>query len=72
MPRSNPRRASSLKAICFAMSCAPLANHSWDVLGGVLYHSNPESANAKSRAFISKAQNEGALSSDAGGHAGFA
>jgi hypothetical protein len=28
-------------------------------LGGAFYHSHPESANAKSRAFISEAQNEG-------------
>jgi hypothetical protein len=55
MPRSKPRRASSLKAICFAMSCAPCARIS---VGGGLYHSHPESANAKSRAFISEAQNE--------------
>jgi len=29
------------------------------LLGRGLYHSHPESANAKSRAFISEAQNEG-------------
>jgi len=37
------------------MSCAPCVSTS---LGGALYHSHPESANAKSRAFISEAQNE--------------
>ena len=40
-------------------------------LGRGLYHSHPESANAKSRAFISEAQNE-FLASYAGGHAGLA
>jgi hypothetical protein len=37
------------------MSCAPCVSTS---LGGALYHSHPESANAKSRAFIWQAQNE--------------
>jgi hypothetical protein len=37
------------------MSCAPCARPSF---GGGLYHSHPESANAKSRAFISEVQNE--------------
>ncbi|CAB4574878.1 unannotated protein [freshwater metagenome] len=61
MPRSNPRRASSLKAICFAIRCAPCVYRSltnFYLHWGALYHSHPESANAKSRAFISQEQNE--------------
>jgi hypothetical protein len=52
------------------MSCAPCARTSF---GGGLYHSHPESANAKSRAFISEAQNEvveEGLAGYACGHAG--
>ncbi|CAB4979163.1 unannotated protein [freshwater metagenome] len=57
IPRSRPRRASSLKAIIFAI-VIPLL---FIVESGVFYHSHPSSANAKSRVGIPSQANRALL-----------